>query len=325
MIVQMAAAADRHALGLLVIDEIQHLTAAKGSDREELLNFLVTLVNKISVPVMIIGTPKSLPLLQGAFRQARRASGLGSLFWDRMRPGRTWDDFIDRMWAHQWTQEPTTLTDELRAVLYDESQGVVDIVVKLYVLAQIRVIQHAALDPRRSEVIDAEILRRTASEHLALVKPMLDALRSGDIKSLACYDDLTGLQDYVDNAVRDVLANMTPRVQGPKPVTAEGTELLLMLERLGVPLDAAVTLLEMARAEAPDASNFELIAAIYAKLHQPRPTPGKSKTKQPRTTAAPIDPLLLPELDADGYAAFAAANLLRRPWDDMGAGATEAA
>ena len=325
MIVQMAAAANRHALGLLVIDEVQHLTAAKGSDSEELLNFLVTLVNKISVPVMIIGTPKSLPLLQGAFRQARRASGLGSLFWDRMKPGRTWDDFVSRMWARQWTRESSPLTDELRAVLYDESQGVVDVVVKLYMLTQIRVIQHAALDSRRTEVIDAEVLRRTARDHLALVQPMLDALRRGDAKSLASYDDLTGLQDYVNDVVNGLLADMTPRPQVPRPATDGGTDLLQMLERLGVPLDAAVTLLEVARTEQPDANDFDLIGAVHAKLHQPQSAPGNAKTKKPRTTVALTDPLLLPQHDADGYAAFDGDSLLRRPWSDIDSGAAETA
>lgn len=325
MIVQMAAAANRHALGLLVIDEIQHLTEAKGTDSDELLNFLVTLVNKISVPVMIIGTPKSLPLLQGAFRQARRASGLGSLVWDRMKPGRTWDDFVDRMWARQWTRELSPLTEEVRATLYDESQGVVDVVVKLYMLAQIRVIQHAALVPRRVEIIDAEVLRRTAHDHLALVQPMLDALRRNDAKALALYDDLTDLQYYVDDVVSDILADVTPRVCAAKPVDEAGTDLLLMLERLGVPLDVAVTLLEAARAEAPDASDFDLIGAIHAKLHQSPPAPARSTSRKSRKTAAPTDPLLLPENDADGYAAFATAGLLRRPSDDMSAGAPEAA
>ncbi|MEE4278316.1 MAG: ATP-binding protein, partial [Halieaceae bacterium] len=324
MIVQMAAAANRHALGLLVIDEIQHLTEAKGTDSEELLNFLVTLVNKISVPVMIIGTPKSLPLLQGAFRQARRASGLGSLFWDRMKPGRTWDDFVDRMWARQWTREPSPLTDDVRVALYDESQGVVDVVVKLYMLAQIRVIQHAALVPRSSEIIDAEALRRTSRDHLALVQPMLDALRRDDAKALASFDDLTGLQDHVDDVVRDILVDVTPRVRAPRPVDEKGTDLLLMLERLGVPLDAAVTLLEAARAEAPEASDFDLIGAIHAKLHQPPPALARSRPRKSQKAAAPTDPLLLPEHDSDGYAAFAAAGLLRLPSDDVSAGAPEA-
>ncbi|WP_367187041.1 ATP-binding protein [Neomegalonema sp.] len=79
MVVHMAQIADRHALGILVIDEIQHLTQAPGAGREDLLNFLVTLINKIGLPVMLVGTPAALSLLQGAFRQPRQRSGERSL------------------------------------------------------------------------------------------------------------------------------------------------------------------------------------------------------------------------------------------------------
>ena len=105
MVVHMAEIADRHALGLLVIDEIQHLMQAPGTGRDDLLNFLVTLINRIGLPVMIVGTPAALPLLQGAFRQARRASGVGSAVWERMAEGGDRDAFVSRMWSLQWTKE----------------------------------------------------------------------------------------------------------------------------------------------------------------------------------------------------------------------------
>ena len=50
--------------------------------------------------MILIGTPRALPLLDGAFRQARRASGLGSLMWDRLPAGETWGDFTERMWDY---------------------------------------------------------------------------------------------------------------------------------------------------------------------------------------------------------------------------------
>ncbi|WP_268798726.1 ATP-binding protein [Pseudomonas huanghezhanensis] len=51
MLVHMAQVANLHALGLLVIDEIQHLRKSKSSQNlagsDQLLNFLVTLVNML--------------------------------------------------------------------------------------------------------------------------------------------------------------------------------------------------------------------------------------------------------------------------------------
>ena len=79
---RMAQIATTHCLGLLVIDEIQHLSQAKSGGSDKMLNFFVTLVNTIGVPVVLIGTTKAMSVLQSEFRQARRVSGQGDLLWD---------------------------------------------------------------------------------------------------------------------------------------------------------------------------------------------------------------------------------------------------
>ncbi len=79
MMPRMAQLAMNHSLGLLVIDEIQHLSLAKSGGSEKMLNFFVNLVNTIGVPVVLIGTMKALSVLQSEFRQARRGSGQGDM------------------------------------------------------------------------------------------------------------------------------------------------------------------------------------------------------------------------------------------------------
>ena len=86
MLPSMAQVAHIHALGALVIDEIQHLKAVKVG-AEALMKFLVKLVNTIGVPVVTIGTMGALSIIQKSFSQARRSTGLGSLTWERMAPG----------------------------------------------------------------------------------------------------------------------------------------------------------------------------------------------------------------------------------------------
>lgn len=61
----------------------------------------------------------------------------------------------------QWSREESPLTGEICEVLYDESQGIIDVVIKLYVLAQFRLISFASFRPG-PERIDAELLRWTA-------------------------------------------------------------------------------------------------------------------------------------------------------------------
>ncbi len=186
MIPQMAQIARRHSLGLLVIDEIQHLSVAKSGGQEKMLNFFVNLVNTIGIPVILIGTTKAMSILQGEFRQARRGSGQqGDLVWENMERDENWDLLIDGMWRYQWIRKPVPLTKELQDALYVQSQGIVDILLKLFIMVQIRAIATG------EETITVELIRTVANENLRLVKPMLDALRSGKSEEISRFADIT--------------------------------------------------------------------------------------------------------------------------------------
>lgn len=328
MVVHMAQIADRHALGLLVIDEIQHLTQAPGASKEDLLNFLVTLINKIGLPVMIVGTPAALPLLQGAFRQARRASGLGSAFWPPMAKDIDWFDFVKRMWRFQWTQETTLLDDEIRDALTDESQGVVDVVIKLYMLTQLHAIQ-LGVTTGRPETIDAGLIRHVAKTDLTLIAPMIDALRRGDQRALQRYDDLRPLDDFVCQILSDASARFGGRIAPPEVISASASgnlddqALLGVLEDMGVASDIAALLLAEIRAVMPDAGPLDLIGEIRDRLRGrgPEAKPTKRKRKAPPM----VDPLaedpqdlrkVLAAKPPDAYAAFREAGWIRSPCDD---------
>lgn len=172
------------ALGVLVIDEIQHLNGAKSGGDEKMLNFFVTLVNTIGVPVILVGTTKALSVLQSEFRQARRGSGQGDMIWERLSKDKSWELLITALWDYQWTKKEVPLTPELNDVLYEESQGIIDIAVKLYAMSQIRAILSGRED------ITANLIRQVAKDNLKLVRPMLEALKSGNIKEIAKYEDI---------------------------------------------------------------------------------------------------------------------------------------
>ena len=55
----MARVANLHAIGILVVDEIQHVKISRG-EGSVLLNFLVTLRNTIGVSLLMIGTMSAL-------------------------------------------------------------------------------------------------------------------------------------------------------------------------------------------------------------------------------------------------------------------------
>ena len=180
----MSQVARHTGLGMLVIDEIQHLKQAKSGGSEKMLNFFVTLVNTIGVPTVLIGTTKAMSVLQSEFRQARRGSGQGDMVWERLQKDSNWDLLMGALWDYQWTKKEVPFTQEISDVMYEESQGIIDIAVKLYAMAQIRAIYSGI------EEINPELIRQVARENLKLVQPMLEALKSGDMRRISQYEDI---------------------------------------------------------------------------------------------------------------------------------------
>ena len=191
LLTRMSQLANTHALGLLVIDEIQHLSRSKSGGSQEMLNFFVTMVNTIGVPIMLIGTPKAREIFEIDLRSARRGAGFGAIFWEplpeyidnQLNP--EWVAFTNNLWKQQLLNERDEfLSDEIRHVWYNLSQGIIGIVVKLFVLAQLRAM---AIGKER---ITPKLLQRIYDEELKPVHPMLDALRSGKVEKIARYSDL---------------------------------------------------------------------------------------------------------------------------------------
>jgi len=225
LMIRMAQIARLHCIGVLVIDEIQHLILARGGGQEKMLNFFVTLVNTIGLPVVLIGTNRAMTMLQSEFRQARRGS---SLIWDRMQNDDSWEIFVSAMWGNQWTKDTVPLTDVFKNALYEESQGIADIAVKLYAMAQIRAI---ALGDDTFKPSD---FKTVSAEGLGLAKPILDALRSGDRKKIDMYGDIApiSIEDYY-TAYSAILAERTgiPEKRREAPLSEQT---ILKLLELGV-------------------------------------------------------------------------------------------
>lgn len=184
---QIGRIAELSTLGLLVIDEIQNLSTAKSGGQENVLNFFVNLRNKIGVPVILIGTPQAMNVIRRDFRQARRGSGQqGDIMWSNIKQNNkdTWELVMRGIWHYQWTKRDCEFNQDLSDVIYDESQGILDIAIKLFAMAQVRAIRTG------KEVITEEIISKVAHDQLRLVQPMLDALRSGNPDLLLKYPDI---------------------------------------------------------------------------------------------------------------------------------------
>jgi hypothetical protein len=182
---QIEQIASTHFVGVLIIDELQHLRVAKTGGKDNMLNFFVNLINSIGIPVVFVGTNSMIGLFADVMRNARRAAGLGlSDFRQPKADDPAWALLVDAAWQYQWVHHAEPLTAELRSVLYDLTQGVTDFLIKLLVLAQRHAIHTGA------ERLTVKLLRSVADTRMQLLKPALGALRSGDVQRMAQFEDL---------------------------------------------------------------------------------------------------------------------------------------
>lgn len=234
-----------------------------------------------------------------------------------------WDYFITELWKYQWTREEAPLTDELREVLYDESQGIVDIVVKLFMLAQLRAISH---DERHREVLTPRLLRRVAAEEFQIIRPMIEALRHDDPRALELYDDLEPFKKHVETRLglasnRQVGAEDLRRMaeQGKAPAAPRvsepgGTEGIVrsLLESSGIAPDVAEAVLGEANRLHPSGDPFLVIAAVREMLEAGCSRP-KSKRAPPRSPlAGPVEGDLRGAVAGGGADGLSAHDALRR-------------
>ncbi|HDR3486589.1 TPA: AAA family ATPase [Bacillus pacificus] len=218
MVTRMGQIARLHCVGAVIIDEIQHLLSTKGDASEKMMNFFVTLINEIGIPVMMIGTMRARAILQKDFRQARRGSGQGDMIWQQMDNSEDWEVLLTSIWDYQWTKEYVELNQELIKLIYEESQGIIDIAIKIFILAQGRAIETS------TEKISIELIKKVVKEDLKLVQPMLKALKSGVESEIAKYEDIIALdiKEYMLNKIPVI--DMRARIQAQKEKIKKDSE-----------------------------------------------------------------------------------------------------
>lgn len=124
----------------------------------------------------------------------RRGTGQGDLIWDLMEKDEQWELFVESLWRFQYTKKSCAPTDQIDSslegsqslsdVLYEETQGITDFAVKVYMFAQER-----AIDSRK-EVVTAPIIRSAAKDKLRIPREVLQALKTKDKRVLEQYEDL---------------------------------------------------------------------------------------------------------------------------------------
>lgn len=116
MVMHLTTLLTNYNVGVLVIDEIQHLCKLKG-EAVDMLDFFVTLTNMFSVPIIFIGTSKARSLFQTNFRLARRVQSGGYIEMGPLKNGSSeWETLLESLWEFNVLDEETELNEKMREV-----------------------------------------------------------------------------------------------------------------------------------------------------------------------------------------------------------------
>ena len=239
MIPQMAYIAQRHGLGLLIIDEFQNISVAKSGGAERMLNVIRQLMNTIGVPILLIGTPPAIEFLTADPATIRRSTGQQGMI--RVHPLKRlspdWEGFAKRIWKYQWTDEKTKLSPALKDKLYELCLGNIDLALKLYMETQRLCLDYGLAG--HSEMITPERMQE-ASERDAfiLVRNKIIEQNKGTIAgksmeivpvSSSIYTSLPDKQSV--SAVP--ISGAKPRKNGSRKKSASNEDLLAKLQERG--------------------------------------------------------------------------------------------
>lgn len=186
----MGQVANNVGLGLLIIDELQHL----DKNFKQIMNYFVTLMNSFGVPILLIGTPSCYCMLQQELRIARRTTGGGAVFFNPMKNNKEFEIFLKGIWKYQLINTKNKLTKEIVDKFHEKTQGIADLVVKLFVNTQKRAINKGIND------ITVEMIEKVWDKEFTMVKPMVEAIKSNNKVKKMEFEDIQEIGVLRSNA-----------------------------------------------------------------------------------------------------------------------------
>ena len=235
MVTRIAELIDQHAVGLIIIDEIQHLVR-NNRVTGELVNFLTQAINEWNTPVLFIGTPEAEKLFGRRLRISRRMATKGTESWDRIHfDDPDWNILMEELFRMQFTRTKTKLTPELSRAFYDATQGIMQLVILMFQRVQFHVITD---QDNEEDIIRVEDVNKTYKTDFKAVHGVVEAMKNDDFTTLRGYEDaLIELDGYVaensfaQNPSPEYKAHMKIRenLRGQKTI-----ELYDMLAGLGI-------------------------------------------------------------------------------------------
>ncbi|KQW38381.1 ATP-binding protein [Rhizobacter sp. Root404] len=266
-------------LGVLVIDELQHLYRGTGAMDEDAMKFLTSLINRLQVPIVFIGTWPCLALLSQEGRLARRAVSPASDFFRRMPDDEEWEGFLRVLFRLQHTRQPVEVNEGIIKSFYHHTQGIADLAVKLFVMAQLEAIADG------SEELSLTLLDKVAREHLGIIAPWVKQIQHGKSEEdPAIYDaEPVDFPKYIKSFASSTAIRASRKRPGKHPTAFMGNDAALALQVVESLLSAGVGDEESAKRmavesveRAPHKPASEHVARILADTKPRAPRRSKS-------------------------------------------------
>lgn len=207
-------------LGLLILDELQHMFKSYGLGDDGAMKFLTELVNELRIPVLMIGTWQCEAHLAVEVRLGRRGTGPADAKFHRMPCDDVWELFLSTLIANDYLHTPVAWTKEIRARFYHHTQGIQDLAVKLFQCCQIEAILEA--DTPDQEQITVALIDGVFERHFSRVAQAVRILRDGRQESDPKLWDLE--PDDMTSYLREFAASA--RMQTARSSNAEAKQLL---------------------------------------------------------------------------------------------------
>lgn len=180
----MGKVATAVSLGMVGVDEVQNLKAARGGNAEFVLNLFSEITEQIGIGLVVVATPAFESVVDRSVRNLRKLNSGGEIFFKPMRRNDPqWLNLTEELWDYTYTKKKGRLTDDTRSAWYQASAGNPAFTALSFVLTQRNEIGGR-------EVVDDVGFERTANTDMAILEPAVRALRSGNPKLLREFDDL---------------------------------------------------------------------------------------------------------------------------------------
>ncbi|PFH10106.1 AAA domain-containing protein [Collimonas sp. PA-H2] len=180
----MAHVATVASIGVIFVDELQNLKAAKGGNAVFVLNLFSEIIERAGVTLVIAGTPALETVVSQNVRNLRKLGSGGDSHFVQMKYGDIeFNSFCETYWDYQFVAKPLKLSGDIKRAWFEASGGNPAFTALAFMLAQRNEIGGR-------ETVDRAAFERVARYDMASLQPAIAALLSGDPAALAVFDDL---------------------------------------------------------------------------------------------------------------------------------------